>query len=444
MFFLVKQGSVESPRNNCYFPACPEEQNIAVVLLYTQSDQTRRKKIMPKDFKVPDFYKSPDLYELKRSRREKDPKRKDLSPSVIDCGAIRFKIARHFGFCFGVENAIDIAYRAVEENPGRRIFLLSEMIHNPEVNADLERRGVRFLMKTDGTRLIDLQTLTPEDIVIVPAFGTTVELQEELCRLGIDPYKFDTTCPFVQKVWKRAEELGRAGYTVVVHGKKSHEETRATFSHSKQDAPTLVILNMEDANFLAEFISGRIPTSEFLSRFEGAMSAGFQPERDLNRLGIVNQTTMLASETLAIAERIKAALLERYGAEMLSQHYADTRDTLCYATYENQTATKALIAEGADIAIIVGGYNSSNTSHLVELAELAMPAFYIKNAAELLSRDRIRHFDLHRKEVIESSPWLPVKPENRPLDIALTSGASCPDRIVEEVMARILELCEIG
>ncbi|MFN8389170.1 MAG: 4-hydroxy-3-methylbut-2-enyl diphosphate reductase [Bdellovibrionota bacterium] len=392
---------------------------------------------MRKSFHVPSFYKSLGLVELKRTRRDSDPKRKNLSPTVVDFGPVRFKIARHFGFCFGVENAIDIAYRAVEESHGRRIFLLSEMIHNPEVNADLESRGVRFLMRPDGTRLVDFAELRPDDVVIVPAFGTTIELQKELVALGIDPYFYDTTCPFVQKVWKRAEELGKSGYTVIVHGKRTHEETRATFSHSRENSPTLVILNLEEAHTVKDFILGTMSSDEFRARFEGCCSDGFDPENHLVRVGVVNQTTMLATETQAIADVIREAMVERYGADELSKHYADTRDTLCYATYENQGATKALIAAGADIAIVVGGYNSSNTSHLVELAAEKVPTYYIKNAGEIVSRNEIRHYDLHRHDVVSSKGWLPEKASG-PIDVAITSGASCPDRIVEEVIEKVL------
>ncbi len=401
---------------------------------------------MPRSFQVPSFYKSLGLVQIKNRRREEDPKRKDLSPSVLDCGAVRFKIARHFGFCFGVENAIDIAYRALEQNPGRRIFLLSEMIHNPEVNSDLLSRGVRFLMQPDGTRVVDFATLDKNDIVIVPAFGTTIELQQELLERGIDPYFFDATCPFVQKVWKRADELGKAGYTVLVHGKRTHEETRATFSHSKQTAPTLVILNMSEAESVRDFILGKLDETEFRRIFALSMSDGFRPAEHLQRVGVVNQTTMLASETQAIAETIRQAMLERFGPERLSEHYADTRDTLCYATYENQSATEALIASGADLALVVGGYNSSNTSHLVELAQERVPTYYIQNAGEILSRDLIEHFSLEAQRVVQSEDWLPWKQfvaTGKPIEIAITSGASCPDRVVEEVVERVLGFFDI-
>ncbi len=393
---------------------------------------------MARPFEVPEVYKSPAIAAIKSFRRAEDPKRRDLRPTVIDCGPVIFKIARHFGFCFGVENAIDIAYRAVREQQGKRIFLLSEMIHNPEVNADLERRGVKFLMTTGGTRLVDFGSLRPEDTVIVPAFGTTLELQSELKSLGIDPYYYDATCPFVEKVWKRADELGSGGFSVIIHGKRSHEETRATFSHA-QSAPTLVILNMAEAEVVIGFLKGAITEDAFMERFAHCCSPGFKPSRDLMRIGVVNQTTMLASETLAIAQAIRAAMSEVFGADRLSEHFADTRDTLCYATNENQSATLALIEDGADLALVVGGYNSSNTSHLVELLEAKMPTYYIQNSGEIFGASRIRHFDLHSHEVTESENWLTPR-DSGPITVAITSGASCPDRMVDEVIDRVISL----
>ena len=393
---------------------------------------------MPREFDVPSFYRSPTVLAVKNARRQADPKKRDLRPSTLDFGPVRFHLGRHFGFCFGVENAIEIAYRVVRENPGRRVFLLSEMIHNHQVNADLKAKGVQFLMKTDGTRLIDFSELKPDDLVVVPAFGTTVELQQELKERGIDPYKYDATCPFVEKVWKRADELGRKGFSVVVHGKRTHEETRATFSHSCRTAPTLVVLNMEEALKAIGFIKGQVSSEEFIREFADGLSEGFTPETDLQRIGVVNQTTMLASETQEIAEAFRQTMVELYSEEKLHEHYADTRDTLCYATYENQGATKTLREAGADIAIVVGGYNSSNTSHLVELLEEAIPTYYIRDAEEILDQQSIRHFDLQQKKVVRSEDWLPGG--KVPLDVAVTAGASCPDSAVDAVLQRILEL----
>ena len=188
---------------------------------------------MPREFNVPLFYRSPIISVVKQSRRGIDPRKRDLAPSVLDFGPVHFKIARHFGFCYGVENAIEIAYRALDENPDKRIFLLSEIIHNPHVNTDLRERGVQFLCETSGKQLIPFDELTPADVVIVPAFGTTLEIQSELNKRGINPYAYNTTCPFVEKVWKKSAEIGRQDYTIVVHGKRYHEETRATFSHGE-------------------------------------------------------------------------------------------------------------------------------------------------------------------------------------------------------------------
>lgn len=368
-------------------------------------------------------------------RAHRDPKRRDTSPATLDCGIVKFKIARHFGFCYGVENAIEIAYRALSENPGKRVFLLSEMIHNPEVNADLIGRGAKFLMSTSGQHLIPFESLTAEDVVIVPAFGTTIEIQAELSARGIDPYRYDTTCPFVEKVWKRSSELGRAGHTVIVHGKRSHEETRATFSHSKEGAPTLVVQDMSDTDAVIAFMKGETTEADFVERFHGAYSPNFIPKSDLRSIGVVNQTTMLATETLAIAEKLRTAMIEIYGEANIREHFKDTKDTLCYATYENQGATRSLIESGADVALVIGGYNSSNTSHLVELCQESMPTYYIRDASEIVERSVIRHFSLSKHEVIETKGWLP---QAEPVTVALTSGASCPDATVDGVLMRVL------
>jgi 4-hydroxy-3-methylbut-2-enyl diphosphate reductase len=392
---------------------------------------------MPRNFNVPSFYRSPGVSAVKFYRQRTDPRKQDLSPTEINFGPVKFKIARHFGFCFGVENAIEIAYQTLEENPGRNIFLVSEMIHNPEVNADLLRRGVRFLLDTKGNTIIPLTDLTADDIVIVPAFGTTIELQNKLSAIGINPYRYDATCPFVEKVWKRAEGLGKAGFTVIIHGKRTHEETKATFSHSILDSPTLIILDMHDAEFLISFMKGQTSIEDFKEHFKEAMSENFDPEQHLTKIGVINQTTMLATETKDIAKAIRNCLVELHGEQNIKQHFADTRDTLCYATNENQSATRALIDSDIDIAIIVGGYNSSNTSHLVELCEANVPTFYIKNAGEILSSNRIQHFDLREHEIVITENWLPNN-NSKPLSIALTSGASCPDKTVDDILKKIV------
>ncbi|MCC7439416.1 MAG: 4-hydroxy-3-methylbut-2-enyl diphosphate reductase [Armatimonadetes bacterium] len=391
---------------------------------------------MARTFDIPVFYRSPIISVVKNARKLQDPRRRDYSPSVLDFGPVRFHLARHFGFCFGVENAIEIAYRAVEQHPDKRIFLLSEMIHNPHVNQDLRGRGVQFVMTTSGQQLVRWDDLSADDIVIVPAFGTTLEIQQQLSQRGIDPYRYDTTCPFVEKVWNRTATLGERDCTVVVHGKWNHEETRATFSHSRSSAPTVVVENMEETERLAAIIEGREAVEKFEEWFRNRSSEGFNPATDLNRIGVVNQTTMLAQETQAIADRLRQAMLARYGPETIAEHFADTRDTLCYATNENQGATSALIASGGDLAIVVGGYNSSNTSHLVELCQQKMPTYFIRDAGEILSQTSIRHFDIHTGKEVLTEGWLPVL--DRPIQLVLTSGASCPDALVDAVIQSIL------
>ena len=394
---------------------------------------------MPREFNVPLFYRSPVISVVKQARRGIDPRKRDLAPSVLDFGPVRFKIARHFGFCYGVENAIEIAYRALDENPDKRIFLLSEMIHNPHVNTDLRERGVRFLCETSGKQLIPFDELTPADVVIVPAFGTTLEIQSELNERGINPYAYNTTCPFVEKVWKKSEEIGRQNYTIVVHGKRYHEETRATFSHAKSGAPVVVVLNLVEAKTLAKVICGEADREFFFEYFADSYSPGFEPDRDLKRIGVVNQTTMLATETQAIADLLRQAMVDRYGGEHIDEHFADTKDTLCYATKENQDATLALIEDRGDLALVVGGYNSSNTSHLVELCEAKMPTYFVRDAGEIESPQFIRHWDIHAKIVCETTDWLPMySTDDDPIDIILTAGASCPDALLDEVLFKVV------
>jgi 4-hydroxy-3-methylbut-2-enyl diphosphate reductase len=396
---------------------------------------------MAREFEIPQFYLSSEIAQIKKRRNSEDPKKKNLTPTLLDLGRVRFRIARHFGFCFGVQNAIEIAYKALDENPGRRIFLLSEMIHNPHVNEDLISRGVKFLRTTEGEQLIPLESLKSDDVVIVPAFGTTLELFAALSQQGINPYKYNTTCPFVEKVWTRAEQLGVKGYSIVVHGKLNHEETKATVSHANAKAPTIVIRDLEMAHLLGQYIKQELPPDSFYQDFKGRFSEGFDPLRDLQRIGVVNQTTMLATETWEIAEILKKASLEKYGEINIGNHFADTRDTLCYATSENQRSVVGMLESGGDIAIIVGGYNSSNTSHLVELCEHKVPSFHIKDAAEILDINKIRHFDYKNSVVSETANWFP---KSKPVvDILITAGASCPDALVDQVLKKVAQITEV-
>lgn len=398
-----------------------------------------KKCVDMKTFDIPSKFKSSVISKIKETRRSKDKLKRDFKPTVLEFGNLTILVARHFGFCYGVENAVEIAYKTLNENPDKRVFLLSEMIHNPDVNADLQAEGVSFLMDTKGNRLVDFHSLNDEDIVIVPAFGTTIEIQEELSGMGINPYNYDTTCPFVEKVWNRANQIGERGYTVVVHGKPNHEETRATFSHSTSKANTLVIKDIGEARLLAKYIRKEKGKEEFFSDFDGRFSEGFDPEQHLVKLGVVNQTTMLASETQEIANYLKEELIGFYGLSDISvvDHFASTKDTLCYATNDNQDATYALMQEDADLAIVVGGYNSSNTTHLVELLEQKLPTYFIKSAGSIKSEEEINHFDIHLG--IEKSSFNFVDLHNRQR-LILTCGASCPDAVVEGVLRRLLQV----
>ena len=389
-----------------------------------------------KQFDVPVFYRSPIISTVKDARKALDPRKKDLSPATLDFGPVRFKIARHFGFCYGVENAIEIAYEALDENPDKRIFLLSEMIHNPHVNTDLKERGIRFLRTTRGEQLIPFDELTSDDVVLIPAFGTTLEVEQELADRGIDTETYDTTCPFVEKVWRKSSQIGGKDYSIIVHGKRYHEETRATFSHAKEEGPVVVVRDMEEAQQLAAVIRGEKNADFFYDYFDDKYSEGFDPATDLRRVGVVNQTTMLATETKAIADLMREAMLDRYGEANVEERFADTSDTLCYATNENQDATTALIESGGDVGIVVGGYNSSNTSHLVELCEEYMPTYFIRGASEIEGPTEIRHFDLHAGEETTTTHWFPA--DDTPVDIVLTSGASCPDALLDEVVRMIV------
>jgi len=389
-----------------------------------------------KQFTIPFTYRSSLISSIKQRRKQEDKMKKDFSPTLLDLGAVQIYLARHFGFCYGVENAIEIAFRTIDENPGKRIFLLSEMIHNPQVNADLLQRGVKFLHDTKGNELVSLDEVTGDDIVIIPAFGTTIAMENTLIQKGIATHQYNTTCPFVEKVWNRSEQIARNNYTVVVHGKPTHEETRATFSHASANTASVVVNDMEEAVNLAKFITGEKSPSQFYQEFAGRYSDGFDAATDLQKIGVVNQTTMLASDTQAIADFLKQVMISHYESNENNpeERFADTKDTLCYATNDNQSAVVGLLQQPADLAIVVGGYNSSNSSHLVELCEEKLPTYFINDVSKIVSNESILHFDLHLGIEKETQHYLPL---HKPARILITSGASCPDAVVEKVIERI-------
>ena len=391
-----------------------------------------------KKFNIPNYYRSSFITQIKEARKITDPRKKDFLPTLLDFGSVRFFIARHFGFCYGVENAVEIAYKALEENPNKRVFLLSEMIHNPTVNLDLQSKGIHYIMDNLGNQLVDWSDISDKDIVVTPAFGTTVAIENQLKAIGILPQTYNATCPFVEKVWKKSHKLGEKDYTVVVHGKPNHEETRATFSHAQEQAPTVIVQNMAQTLLLADVILGKVDKSLFYGLFENQYSAGFDVDKDLARIGVVNQTTMLASDTRAISETLKQAIIQKFGVSHYKDYFADTSDTLCYATEDNQSATIGLldaVGDACDFAIVVGGYNSSNTAHLVELCEQKLPTFYISDAQAIESQRVISHFDYETKKHLKTNDFIPQKAV---VNIVLTSGASCPDTMVDAVLDKLL------
>src|SRR5438477_1093756 len=262
-----------------------------------------------KQFEVPIIYRSPLISAIKGKRRELDKMKKDFTPTLLDFGPLQIYLSRHFGFCYGVENAIEIAFKTIHENPGKRIFLLSEMIHNPQVNADLQAHGIKFLQDTHGGTLIPFDELKPDDIVLIPAFGTTLEIAEELNAIGIQTEKYNTTCPFVEKVWNKSEAIAKQNYTVIIHGKPNHEETRATFSHASIKSPSVIVRDMTQTKELAKYVMGEKSSSFFYEEFKGQYSENFDVERHLQKMGVVNQTTMLASDTQAIADFLKQTIV---------------------------------------------------------------------------------------------------------------------------------------
>ncbi len=385
-------------------------------------------------FDIPNNYKSNYIQLIKNYRKELDHYKKDFSPTEIDFGKLKIYLARHFGFCFGVENAIEIAYKVIEENPGKNIYLLSEMIHNPGVNKDLQKRGVKFIIDRKGNYNITWDEISSDDIVMIPAFGTTLEIEKIIAEKNIDTRSYNTTCPFVEKVWTRSKSLGEKDYTVIIHGKAKHEETKATFSHAKEYSASVIVRDIEETETLIKIIKGEIPQEDFYKIFAGKFSKNFNVEKDLNKIGVVNQTTMLASETQAISNKLKEAMIDIYGIENIDEHFADTGDTLCYATNHNQQATLELLKTDADLAIVVGGYNSSNTSHIVELLERKFTTYFINDETKIFNKNKISHFDIETKKEVISNFFLPEKEK---VKIVITSGASCPDTVVENVFLKI-------
>jgi 4-hydroxy-3-methylbut-2-enyl diphosphate reductase len=353
--------------------------------------------------------------------------------SVLQTGDTVIRLAKQFGFCYGVERAIDLAYAARKVFPEARLFLIGEIIHNPEVNAQIAALGIRNLLDASGRPHVE--DLGPEDVVIVPAFGAEVSLIDEIKRHGCR--MVDTTCGDVMSVWKRVRQNATEEVTSIIHGKASHEETRSTASRAlgAGNGRYLIVLNLEETERVCDFIRGEGNRETFLHDFEGRFSDGFDPDLHLKRIGVANQTTMLREETEEVQRKLKAAVAARDGSDANFRLF----DTICGATQERQDALKELLARPLDLLIVVGGYNSSNTTHLAEMGEQKVPTYFVRNQGCLESAELIRHFDLHKKEEVTSEvPWLPKTGSKA--QIGITAGASCPNNLIEEVMLRVLDL----
>ncbi|CAN5311315.1 4-hydroxy-3-methylbut-2-enyl diphosphate reductase [soil metagenome] len=347
---------------------------------------------------------------------------------------LTIRLAKEFGFCYGVDKAVDMAYEARAKFPGRRIFLTYEIIHNPRVNQRLKDMGIIFLsgaLKGDLT----LDDITPDDVVLMPAFGVAVDYLETLKAKGC--VLVDTTCGSVVHVWKRVEKYAKDGFTSLVHGKALHAETIATVSQAqKLGGQTIVVRDMKEAQLVCDVIRDSRPTTDVLTLGPLALSKGFDPTQHLSSIGVANQTTMLASESLAIGAMVREAMAARYGEDNIAAHFRSF-DTICSATQERQDAISEMISDGGlDLMLIVGGYNSSNTGHLLELAQKSIPAFHIADASEIISADEIRHKPAGKKETVVSKAWLPSKE----LIVGFTAGASTPNRAIADAIERVVEL----
>jgi 4-hydroxy-3-methylbut-2-enyl diphosphate reductase len=347
-------------------------------------------------------------------------------------GRLVVHLAREFGFCYGVDRAVDYAYQARRRFPDRQVFLTGEIIHNPHVNNQLRAQGIRFL--SDASESLDL--LRPEDVVILPAFGTSVELLDDLVGRGCTIV--DTTCGSVLNVWKNVKRYADEGYTAIIHGKYWHEETRATASQALHagGGAYLVVLDRAEAATVCEYIRHGGSAAALLRQFEHAVSPGFEPAAHLQRIGCANQTTMLSSESLEIGEMFRAAMRDRYGDQELPSRFR-AFDTICSATQDRQDAVITLLQERPiDLMVVIGGYNSSNTCNLARICAATRPTYHIADAAGLESAGEIRHKPIGGKQETTTTGWLP----EGPVTIGLTSGASTPDNIVESVIRRLDEL----
>jgi 4-hydroxy-3-methylbut-2-enyl diphosphate reductase len=351
---------------------------------------------------------------------------------VLSAGGLTVKLAKEFGFCYGVERAIDLAYAARKVFPEQPIYILGEIIHNPAVNDQLRSMDIRFLSGKEKNA--DLEDLRAGDVVIIPAFGTETGTMEKLKARGCQ--FVDTTCGDVMSVWKRVRQYATEGVTSIIHGKAWHEETKATSSRATAHGSGhyLVVFTLAETDCVCHYIVHGGDKQDFLNKFRGAYSPGFDPDVHLRAIGVANQTTMLRGETEEVQRRLKAAMEKRCGAEKLPDHFRFF-DTICGATQDRQDALQKLLAEPPDLLIVIGGYNSSNTSHLAEMGEAKLPTYFIKNAAKMESDRLIKHYNLHLQKEVETRDWLPAGQ----ITVGVTAGASCPNNLIEDVICHLFK-----
>ena len=356
---------------------------------------------------------------------------------ILSVGGVTVRLAKQFGFCYGVERAIDLAYAARKVFADRRLFILGEIIHNPEVNEQIRSLGIKNLMGRSKEAEID--DLQPNDVVIVPAFGTEVATMQKIKERGCQIV--DTTCGDVMSVWKRVRKYASESATSIIHGKAEHEETKATSSRALGEGRGhyLVVLTLAETDYVCEYIRHGGNKQEFLEKFKNAYSPGFDPDLHLRTVGVANQTTMLRGETEEVQRRIRQAIVDRDGAEMAKQNFRFF-DTICGATQERQDALRELLTAPMNLLLVVGGYNSSNTSHLAEMGEEKLPTYFVRNSTRLLSPTEIQHYDLHQKAEVVTRDWLP----DGNIVVGITAGASCPNNLIEETLIRLYELRGIG
>ena len=354
---------------------------------------------------------------------------------VLSSGGLTVNLAKEFGFCYGVERAIDLAYAARRAYEGRRIFLLGEIIHNPEVNDQIRKQGIQIISPKPTAE--EIAALNAGDVVIIPAFGTEVTTRQKIEeKVGRD-FMVDTTCGDVMSVWKRVRQYSKESVTSIIHGKAKHEETKATTSQARAygSGHYLEVFNLAETDYVCNYILNSGDKHAFLEKFKGAHSDGFDPALHLQAVGVANQTTMLRGETEEVQRRFKAVMEKKFGSDAIEGHFRFF-DTICGATQDRQDALQKMLKEPMNLLIVVGGYNSSNTSHLAEMGEHVLPTYFIKNAAKMQSDRLIVHYDQHQKKEVETRDWLPAGN----ITVGITAGASCPNNLIEETLRRLFEL----